>query len=130
LTYAALADRPKCGLRPFGRLSREVATLKVRIESLEAELVKLEAIAAGHRADYERERDRADRLVTELLKATANTTREMASAARRRGGSSSVLKLKCAPKCPVDCRQLCSPALETAAEIFRRSEQFYTDIGK
>jgi hypothetical protein len=31
------------------------------------------------RADYERERDQADRLVTELLKATANTTREMAA---------------------------------------------------
>jgi hypothetical protein len=51
----------------------------VRIESLEAELVKLEATTAGHRADYERERDRADRLVTELLEATANTTREMAA---------------------------------------------------
>jgi hypothetical protein len=51
----------------------------VRIESLQAELVKLEATAASHRADYERERDRADRLVIELLKATANTTREMAA---------------------------------------------------
>jgi hypothetical protein len=51
----------------------------VRIESLQAELAKLEATAARHRADYERERDRADRLLTELLKATANTTGAMAA---------------------------------------------------
>lgn len=59
----------------------EVATLKTRIESLQAELAKLEVTAVGHRADYERERDRADRLVAELLKATANLimTREMAA---------------------------------------------------
>jgi hypothetical protein len=42
-------------------------------------LEPLEATAARHREDYERERDRADRLVTELLKATANTTRELAA---------------------------------------------------
>jgi predicted nuclease with TOPRIM domain len=78
LTYAALAERLKCALeaaRSF--VAGEVATLKERIESLQAELANLEASAARHRADYERERDRADRLVTELLKATANTTREL-----------------------------------------------------
>ena len=53
--------------------------MKARLESLQAELVKLEATAAHHRADYERERDRADRLVSELLKVTANTTNEMAA---------------------------------------------------
>jgi hypothetical protein len=79
LTYAALAERLKCCLVAARSLvSGEVTTLKVRIESLQAELVKLETTAAGPRADYERERDRADRLVTELLKVTANTTREMA----------------------------------------------------
>jgi uncharacterized protein YigA (DUF484 family) len=80
LTYAALAERLKCCLEAARSLvTGEVTTLKVRIESLQAELVKLETTAAAHRADYERERDRADRLVTELLKATANTTREMAA---------------------------------------------------
>lgn len=50
-----------------------VATLKAKIETLTAELAKLEAAAAGHRADYERERerDRTDRLTAGLLKSTA-----------------------------------------------------------
>jgi hypothetical protein len=36
------------------------ATLKARVETLQAELIKLEATAAGHSADFERERERAD----------------------------------------------------------------------
>src|SRR5258708_12686686 len=80
LSYAGLAERLKCGLETARSLvTGEVATLKARIESLQAELVKLEATAARHRADYERERDRADRLVSELLKVTSNTTNEMAA---------------------------------------------------
>jgi chromosome segregation ATPase len=47
-----------------------IASLKAKIETLQAEIARLEAAAAGHRADFERERDRADRLTTELLKAT------------------------------------------------------------
>lgn len=79
-TCTALAERLKCSLEAVRSLvTGEVATLKVRIESLQTELAKLEATAAGHRADYERERDRADRLVTELLKATASTTSAMAA---------------------------------------------------
>ena len=75
LSYAALAERLKCGLETARSLvTGEVATLKARIESLQAELFKLEATAARHRADYERERDRADRLVSELLKVTTNTS--------------------------------------------------------
>src|SRR6266436_5339372 len=78
-TYT-MAERLKCSLEAVRSLvTGEVATLKVRIESLQAEVAKLEAAAAGHRADYERERDRADRLVTELLKASVNTTRAMAA---------------------------------------------------
>src|SRR5262249_48188843 len=80
LTYAAVAERLKCSLEAARSLvTGEVATLKARIESLRAELANLEATAARHRADYERERDRADRLVSELLKVTANTTNEMAT---------------------------------------------------
>jgi hypothetical protein len=80
LVKTALAECLKCSLEAARSLvTGEVATLKLRIESLQAELAKLEATAAGHRADYERERDRADRLITELLKATANTTGEMAA---------------------------------------------------
>jgi chromosome segregation ATPase len=50
-----------------------ITSLKAKIETLEAEIVRLEATAAGHRADFERERDRAERLVAEMLKATADT---------------------------------------------------------
>jgi len=77
-TYAALAERLKCSLAAaWSLVTGEIATLKMRIEALQAEVAKLEATAADHRADYERERDRADRLISELLKATANTTKAM-----------------------------------------------------
>lgn len=80
LTYTTLAERLKCSLAAVRSLiTGEVTTLKARIESLQAELARLEATAATHRADYERERDRADRLLAELLKATADTTGAMAA---------------------------------------------------
>jgi hypothetical protein len=41
-----------------------IASLKARIGELETEAAKAEARAAGHRSDYERERERADRMVT------------------------------------------------------------------
>jgi hypothetical protein len=50
-----------------------IASLKAKIETLQAEIARLEASATGHRADFERERERADRLVAEVLKATADT---------------------------------------------------------
>jgi len=51
-----------------------IATLKARIEALQAEVARLQAASAGHRADFERERDRADGLLAEVLKAAAATT--------------------------------------------------------
>ena len=51
---------------------------------MQAELVKLEALANGHRADFESERDRVSRLMAELLRATADTmTAVMATAVER-----------------------------------------------
>jgi hypothetical protein len=41
-----------------------VATLRARIEQLEAQLAGEQQRSAGHRADFERERERADQLVT------------------------------------------------------------------
>jgi len=41
-----------------------VATLKARVAELEAELAQAEERSRGHRADFERERERADQLVT------------------------------------------------------------------
>jgi len=41
-----------------------VATLKARVAELETELAQAEERSAGHRVDFERERERADQLVT------------------------------------------------------------------
>jgi uncharacterized membrane protein YccC len=41
-----------------------VATLKARIATLEADLAAEQQRSAGHRADFERERDRTDQMVT------------------------------------------------------------------
>jgi hypothetical protein len=41
-----------------------VATLKAKVAELEAELAAEQQRSAGHRADYERERERTDRMVT------------------------------------------------------------------
>jgi len=42
--------------------------LKEKIEALQAELIEMEAIAKGHRADFERECERTNKLLAELLK--------------------------------------------------------------
>src|SRR6267154_1775035 len=49
------------------------ALLAAKIEALKAEIARLETTAADHRADFERERERADGLTVELLQATAET---------------------------------------------------------
>src|ERR1700724_3978447 len=61
-------------------------TLQARIEALQAELIKLDATASGHRADFERERERADALMAELLKMTADAMAAKEAAARLEGG--------------------------------------------
>jgi hypothetical protein len=62
-----------------------VAPLKARIETLEAELAKLEATAAVHRADFERERERCERLMAEVLQTTAELMSAREAAARIAG---------------------------------------------
>src|SRR5262249_28182297 len=59
--------------------------LKARIETLEAELAKLEAAAAVQRADFERERERCERLMAEVLKTTADLMAAREAAARLAG---------------------------------------------
>ncbi len=56
-----------------GRPAGNIARLAERIEALKAEIARLEARAADRREDFERERERADRLTVELLHATAET---------------------------------------------------------
>jgi hypothetical protein len=80
---------------PSGRPTGNIAPLAAKIEALKAEIVRLEARAADDRADFERERERADRLTVELLQATAETmaAKELTArledevAALRAGGS-------------------------------------------
>jgi hypothetical protein len=82
LTYAALAETEHKPL--FGRRVDAFA-MKACIDSLQRELAKVEATAAAHRADFKRERDRAEHLVAELLKAAADAMAARESTARLEG---------------------------------------------
>jgi hypothetical protein len=70
---------------PGGRQAGNIAPLAATIEALKAEIAQLEARAADHRADFERERERADRLTVELLQATAETMAAKEVTARLEG---------------------------------------------
>jgi hypothetical protein len=62
-----------------------ITLLTTKVEALQAEITQQEARAVGHRADFERERERADRLMTELLQATAETMAAKEATARLEG---------------------------------------------
>jgi hypothetical protein len=51
-----------------------VTALKQKIEALQAELTEMEVVANGHRADFERECERTNKLLAELLKASTEST--------------------------------------------------------
>jgi hypothetical protein len=70
---------------PVGRQADNVALLAAKIEALQAEIALLEARAADHRADFGRERERADRMTVELLQATAETMAAREATARLEG---------------------------------------------
>ncbi len=80
-----LAERPTVAAGSAEGDQSVVATLRARIETLEAEFAKVEAAAAVHRADFERERERCERLMTEVLKATAEMMAAREAAARLSG---------------------------------------------
>ena len=66
---------------PSGREAGNIALF----ESLKAAIARLEAGAADHSVDFERERERADRLEIELLQATAEVMAAKEVAARLEG---------------------------------------------
>ena len=70
---------------PGRRQTGNVALLTAQVEALRADNLQLAAMSAGHRADFERERERADRLMAELLQATAEATAAREAAARLEG---------------------------------------------
>ena len=69
---------------PRGRASSS-ALLAAKIEALTAEIARLETTAADHRADFERERERAERLTVEVLQATAEIMAAKEMTARLEG---------------------------------------------
>jgi multidrug resistance efflux pump len=79
-----IEHKPLPARSPAGHLS-VTETLQAKIELLEAELTKVEAAAAGHRADFERERDRADKLLSEVLRATVDLIGAKEATARTEG---------------------------------------------
>ena len=79
IRHKAMPARSPAGHRP------DTAALQAKIETLQAELAEFETMAAGHRADYERERDRGDRLMAELLTATAALMAAKEATARLEG---------------------------------------------
>ena len=50
-----------------------IAALNQQIESLKAELAEAKLVASGYRGDFERECERTNKLLAELLKATTDT---------------------------------------------------------
>jgi chromosome segregation ATPase len=65
------------------RHAGDATPLTAKVAALEAQIAQLETSVAGHRADFERERERAERLAIELLHVTAETmvAKEAAAAA-------------------------------------------------
>ena len=58
---------------------------KTKVETLRSEIARLEKIVAAHKAECERERDRANRLMADLLNTTAEAMSARETIARLRG---------------------------------------------
>lgn len=80
LTEISHSPVPRARQVPPGQ--QVVTALKEKIETLQADLMEMETIANGHRADFERECERTNKLLAELLKSSIETVaaREKASA--------------------------------------------------
>jgi hypothetical protein len=85
LVSVDLAERPAVAARSTEGDQSVVATLTARITTLESEFARVEAAAAVHRADFERERERCERLMAEVLKATAELMAAREATARIAG---------------------------------------------
>ncbi|MET4019552.1 hypothetical protein ABIC08_001885 [Bradyrhizobium sp. RT9b] len=82
---AAPIAAPMAEIEAFKVEAFKVEAFKIeafKIEAFKAEIARLEALAAGARLVFERERERADRLAVELLQAAAETAAANAWAAR------------------------------------------------
>lgn len=88
------------------------------IEALRAQLARLEASAAMHRADFERERERADRLALELLEATAETARAKEATARLEG-EVAALRMGTQAQAPSRLRRLAAAVVDADRRALR-----------
>jgi hypothetical protein len=79
---AEIRHAPRPGRR---RGADKAAALRAKVTELEADIARLDIAAVAHRADFERERERADRLLVELLQAKADTMAAKEAAARLQG---------------------------------------------
>jgi hypothetical protein len=70
---------------PSTRQAGKITLLTTTIDRLQAEIARLEIMVASHRTDFERERERADRLMVEMLQATAETMAAKEATARLEG---------------------------------------------
>ena len=85
LVSVDLAEIKHTPQSPGRRQSDDVAQWTTMVAALHVDIAQLEASVAGHRADFEHERERADRLIAELRQATAEATAAREVAARLEG---------------------------------------------
>jgi hypothetical protein len=86
IQYKPLPARSPGGRHPdIETLKAQIAGLQDELKDLESENSMIRASAAGHRADFERERDRYDCLMVEVLKQTAAAMSARETAARLEG---------------------------------------------
>jgi hypothetical protein len=84
---------------------------KMKIEALQAEIARLETNAAMHRADFERERDRAERLAAELVKLAAETMAAKEATARLEG-ELTALRIRAQEQPPSRLRRLTASVVD------------------
>ena len=90
LTEISHSPVPRAPQAPAGH--QVVTALKQKIETLQAELTEMEAVARGHRADFEREWERTNKLLAELIKITTETVAAREKAALLKGKVSVLLQ--------------------------------------
>ena len=85
IQYTPLSARSPGGQQADIGLNVQIKRLQAELAKLEVEKQCLEARAAGHRADFERERDRCDTLTVETLNLTKVAMSAREKAARLEG---------------------------------------------
>jgi hypothetical protein len=96
IRHKPLPQRSPRGHRgDFEALKAQVEQLQAQVIKLETEKSSIEAVAVGHRADFERERERSDKLMTNTM-----TLAAVAIAIRERTVSATVSALDEAPDTP------------------------------